>query len=736
MPPKSPLSSLVLLLASRAIVIGSVTASTDAIAGTLRHPSRVLETEGGVTSSSTETDLVPRSLATGVDALVLNWLIDTTQARLAEERLCNNEDERECLDSCVMLGKCEDERYDFNAQMDCKQECQVKCCRHQVKKDSLFSKRPIRVKQDAGINASEYIVPLSSEPMENMCSTAEERACREMCFDDKKCDDDDEDCKKPCRTQCCDEPNRSRINNFSDVPFRAKLCNNPTERTCREQCFVAEGCAEFDEECKKPCRFGCCEYAETDIDITLCNTFSERQCRNDCFVSENCNSADDADCVKLCQYRCCDIEDDRLCNSATEKNCRNKCFYNEECDPDDELCLKKCRFECCEEENDGMCNFMGEKECRQECFIDNACDDDSDCQKDCRFACCDWEDENLCNTSDERLCRTMCFMEEKCADDDEACLKGCRQDCCEDERRNDPSDEPPVDIRSGPTPTFAPTSGAERLCNGISRQQRANVIRMRLSLISQVSDLVDLQSPQGKAYQWILAEDDAQLCPLDANLEQRYALAVVYFATDGKDWTSCSKGDRDCPVFPFLSAESECSWYGVDCNFNNDVDTLDLGDNNLNGEIPPEIRALKWLDVLVLESNRLKGTIPNGFNEGLVRLRLNNNLLEGEVPAPLPTSLFALYLNNNRLSGTLDGVIDNLPDMRQLQLQNNLFEGTIPASLSDMNNLRNANFEGNNLSGNMPSKVCDLKEVRSGLTLLAVDCDEVRCLCCDPACAS
>jgi hypothetical protein len=124
-------------------------------------------------------------LATGVDALVLNWLIDTTQARLAEERLCNNEDERECLDSCVMLGKCEDERYDFNAQMDCKQECQVKCCRHQVKKDSLFSKRPIRVKQDAGINASEYIVPLSSEPMENMCSTAEERACREMCFDEK-----------------------------------------------------------------------------------------------------------------------------------------------------------------------------------------------------------------------------------------------------------------------------------------------------------------------------------------------------------------------------------------------------------------------------------------------------------------------------------------------------------------------------------------------------------------------
>ena len=314
--------------------------------------------------------------------------------------------------------------------------------------------------------------------------------------------------------------------------------------------------------------------------------------------------------------------------------------------------------------------------------------------------------------------------------------QGCRQDCCEDERRNDTSDEPPVDIRSGPTPTFAPTSGAERLCNGISRQQRANVIRMRLSLISQVSDLVDLQSPQGKAYQWILAEDDAQLCPLDANLEQRYALAVVYFATDGKDWTSCSKGDRDCPVFPFLSAESECSWYGVDCNFNNDVDTLDLGDNNLNGEIPPEIRALKWLDVLVLESNRLKGTIPNGFNEGLVRLRLNNNLLEGELPAPLPTSLFALYLNNNRLSGTLDGVIDNLPDMRQLQLQNNLFEGTIPASLSDMNNLRNANFEGNNLSGNMPSKVCDLKEVRSGLTLLAVDCDEVRCLCCDPACAS
>ena len=181
--------------------------------------------------------------------------------------------------------------------------------------------------------------------------------------------------------------------------------------------------------------------------------------------------------------------------------------------------------------------------------------------------------------------------------------QGCRQDCCEDERRNDPSDEPPVDIRSGPTPTFAPTSGAERLCNGISRQQRANVIRMRLSLISQVSDLVDLQSPQGKAYQWILAEDDAQLCPLDANLEQRYALAVVYFATDGKDWTSCSKGDRDCPVFPFLSAESECSWYGVDCNFNNDVDTLDLGDNNI-GDAGAKALAQALSSCKRLESHR------------------------------------------------------------------------------------------------------------------------------------
>jgi hypothetical protein len=106
---------------------------------------------------------------------------------------------------------------------------------------------------------------------------------------------------------------------------------------------------------------------------------------------------------------------------------------------------------------------------------------------------------------------------------------------------------------------------------------------MRLSLISDPEDMLDLDTPQGRAYDWIVSKDERRLCPLEENLEQRYALAVLYYSTEGDDWTDCSARDDDCEgsrsfpgAEPWLSKESECAWAGISCNARSEVRNMEL----------------------------------------------------------------------------------------------------------------------------------------------------------------
>ena len=110
-------------------------------------------------------------------------------------------------------------------------------------------------------------------------------------------------------------------------------------------------------------------------------------------------------------------------------------------------------------------------------------------------------------------------------------------------------------------------------------------------------------------------------------------------------------------------------------------------ENNLNGPIPSEIAALENLDILILEKNRLTGTLPDTLNAGLNRLRLNLNSLSGTVPSTLSGRLISLDLTGNTFTGTLDDLVESLPRIKQLELGDNLFSGTIPVSLADLSSI-------------------------------------------------
>ena len=76
-------------------------------------------------------------------------------------------------------------------------------------------------------------------------------------------------------------------------------------------------------------------------------------------------------------------------------------------------------------------------------------------------------------------------------------------------------------------------------------------------------------------------DDGRFVCPNDDTLVQRYILAVLYFATAGDAWDRCYQGDSECreeeDAEPYLSASSECEWYGSECFADGLIESVTLG---------------------------------------------------------------------------------------------------------------------------------------------------------------
>eukprot|EP00985_Skeletonema_marinoi_P026813 scaffold21131_cov194-Skeletonema_marinoi.AAC.9 len=130
--------------------------------------------------------------------------------------------------------------------------------------------------------------------------------------------------------------------------------------------------------------------------------------------------------------------------------------------------------------------------------------------------------------------------------------------------------------------------------------------------VSSEDALDDGSSSQGKAFLWVTSEDpiDPQLQPgvHDAQIIQRYILAVLYYATNGEGWGfngADYRNDR------WLGIQNECDWYTVTCS-NSMVMNLYFPNNNLSGTIPSELGSLTNLEYLNLGANAaLSGTIPS-----------------------------------------------------------------------------------------------------------------------------
>lgn len=234
---------------------------------------------------------------------------------------------------------------------------------------------------------------------------------------------------------------------------------------------------------------------------------------------------------------------------------------------------------------------------------------------------------------------------------------------------------------------------------------------------------------------------------------ERSALLDLFNSTNGTLWENSTNWQGD--------AGTECTWYGVSCDENENVTALYLVENNLTGTLPSSLGDLSGLKSLTIASNpQLSGTIPSelGNLSGLEALELYDNGLTGAIPeelgnlsnlkilalygnkltgsvpeslgnlsyltifylccnqltGTLPSSLgnlsylVHLHIHSNQLSGTIPSSIGNLSLLTQLRLSDNQFAGSIPESLGNLTNLEELSLDNNQLTGTLPSSVGNL----------------------------
>ena len=212
-------------------------------------------------------------------------------------------------------------------------------------------------------------------------------------------------------------------------------------------------------------------------------------------------------------------------------------------------------------------------------------------------------------------------------------------------------------------------------------------------------NLMDEGSPQMRAAVWV-SDFDEQQVPIGntADLRERYALAVLHFATNGRDWA------RD---LGFLSSADVCDWaidgvknkngdsvrLGVDCTCrhpqaedcdskpNNTVKRLLLPSMNLDGAVPHEIYLLYDLLELDVNSNRIRGEL----SQGILLLR----------------SLRVLALQFNRLEGNIPSWIGDMIELREINFASNALSGDLPYDISRLKNLIMLNLNDNKLTGSL-----------------------------------
>ncbi|CAB9520600.1 Leucine Rich Repeat [Seminavis robusta] len=245
----------------------------------------------------------------------------------------------------------------------------------------------------------------------------------------------------------------------------------------------------------------------------------------------------------------------------------------------------------------------------------------------------------------------------------------------------------------------------------------------------------DPESSQSKAFQWLLGDDDDALYNnyTDQRILQKFALATLYYATNGDMWANhqgwLNYSVHECdwfnnPDFAFqrvihsafvpgyleefvyLEEEPSCDDDGL-------FKHLWLDGNTLEGTLPEELYMLTTLETFSVGFNEIDGTISSRVGQltNLEGLDISDLLQAKVIPSEigLLTNLRSLSLYDNGHSGILPTEIWQLTNIMYFFLGNYVLEGaTIPPEVGNMSKVKWFIFEDCSLPGTIPTEFGNL----------------------------
>lgn len=131
-----------------------------------------------------------------------------------------------------------------------------------------------------------------------------------------------------------------------------------------------------------------------------------------------------------------------------------------------------------------------------------------------------------------------------------------------------PSTSTPVEVPTVPLPIVS--SPPTPLC---LEDEKEDFLLEVLSRITDKSNFLDLDTPQGLSFSFLLKEEPSFVCT--PTIIQRYGLSTFYFATGGAKWTNNDS---------WLGPTQECEWFGVKCNDSLFSTGLNLGKRRTSRE--------------------------------------------------------------------------------------------------------------------------------------------------------
>lgn len=161
----------------------------------------------------------------------------------------------------------------------------------------------------------------------------------------------------------------------------------------------------------------------------------------------------------------------------------------------------------------------------------------------------------------------------------------------------------------------------------------------------------------------------------NAIVQDSIALVELYYSTNGNNWIYNDN---------WLTGPLH-RWYGVALNDSGRVSSLNLWNNNLNGNIPTSIGSLTHLKFFNFSENSLTGTLPSevGMLSKVEHIYLNNNKIEGAIPLEISKLKFlrSLHLFSNKISGSIPDSLLSMPSLNSLQLHENMLSAGLPEGL-------------------------------------------------------